>query len=71
MDFERYEMVRCKITGQKMMIRDVVNKGDSDQKYNCKYHNRSNGLYEYIQKTGNELEPFVQTSMGFKNEVLE
>jgi hypothetical protein len=66
-NFERYEVVRCKITGQKMMIKDVINKGDNDEKYNCKYHNRSNGSYEYIHKTAGELEPYKQTTVGFKS----
>ena len=65
-NFERYEVVRCKITGQKLMIKDVINKGFSDEKYNCKYHNRSNGLYEYIHKTSDELEAFEHTPVGFK-----
>lgn len=66
-NFERYEVVRCRITGQKMIIKDVINKGFSDEKYNCKYHNKSSGLYEYVQKTGGELEIDIHPiTVGFK-----
>ena len=67
-NFERYEVVRCKITGQRMIIKDVINKGFSDEKYNCKYHNKSSGLYEYVHKTSGELETDIQhVTVGFKN----
>lgn len=66
MKFDRYQIVRCKITGQKMIIKDVINKDYSDEKYNCKYHNRSNGLYEYVHKTGDELISFDLVEVGFK-----
>ena len=67
MKFERYQIVLCKITGQKMIIKDVINKDYSDEKYNCKYHNRSNGLYEYIHKTADELERYNINELGFKS----
>jgi uncharacterized protein YodC (DUF2158 family) len=67
-NFERYEVVRCKITGQRMIIKDVINKGFSDVKYNCKYHNKSSGLYEYVHKTEGEIETDIQpVTVGFKN----
>ena len=67
-NFDRYEVVVCKITHQKMLIRDVINKGYPDEKYNCKYHNKTNGQYEYVNKTADELEPFASTTMGFKTQ---
>jgi hypothetical protein len=68
MKYERYQIVRCKITSQKMIIKDVINKDYSDEKYNCKYHNRANGLYEYVHKMPDELEAFDAIEIGFKNE---
>lgn len=66
--FQRYQVVRCKITGQKMMIKDIINKDFPDEKYNCKYLNRTSGLYEYVHKTGNEIEPATSVEVGFKSE---
>jgi hypothetical protein len=66
MTYDRYELVRCKITGQKMLIKDVINKGFSDERYNCKYHNRSNGLYEYVHKTASELDHYETSQVGFR-----
>jgi len=66
--FQRYQVVRCKITGQKMMIKDIINKDFPDEKYNCKYLNRTSGLYEYVHKTASEIEPATSVEVGFKSE---
>ena len=68
MQFQRYQVVRCKITGQKMMIKDIINKDFPDEKYNCKYLNRTSGLYEYVHKNANEIEPATSVEVGFKSE---
>jgi hypothetical protein len=51
-----------------MMIKDIINKDFPDEKYNCKYLNRTSGLYEYVHKNANEIEPATTTEVGFKSE---
>lgn len=48
-----------------MMIKDIINKDYPDEKYNCKYLNRTSGLYEYIHKSASEIEPATNTEVGF------
>jgi hypothetical protein len=50
------------------MIKDIINKDFPDEKYNCKYLNRTSGLYEYVHKTASEIEPATSVEVGFKSE---
>ncbi len=52
-----------------MMIKDIINKDFPDEKYNCKYLNRTSGLYEYDHKTAQEIEAATTSGeVGFRNE---
>jgi len=65
---ERFNVVKCKLTGNKLMIIDHTNKGYSDEKFNCKYFNAS-GNYEYVWKRPEEIEVIDSDQIGFKKVV--
>lgn len=62
---KRFDIVTCRLTGNKLMITDHTNKGYSDEKFNCKYFNTSKGDYEYVWKKPEELEPISNSKIGF------